>query len=90
MSGKHPTLDELRRSKAKTVRQVGIDSSLFSGITTGRRGLGPNGTRKIAEALGVTTDEVFAAYQETRRRLARKPRRHVQADPPAQPAQGVA
>ena len=74
-------LRELIHSKGLPLRKAGMSGQGMSNVMVGRLGLGPNGIAKIAATLGVTTEEVFAAYQETRRRLEAAK---------TQPVQGVA
>lgn len=65
-----PVLDlrELLVARGKTYRQAGVDASYVVRLADGSQRPGANAVRKIAKALDVATDVVFAACQESQRR----------------------
>lgn len=71
-------LKELLRSKGKTQSEAGVTQMYVSMLANGHRRAGAGAITRMAIALGCTTDEVFAACEESRRR--------AQAEPPTPPA----
>jgi transcriptional regulator with XRE-family HTH domain len=59
---------ELLLRKGRTQRQCGVDQSYANQLAGGTRQPRANALRKIAEAIGCTTEEVLAACQESIRR----------------------
>jgi len=63
-------LKELLLSRGKTTRQAGVSKNLVIDLIHGRRSPGPTAIRKLAEALEVGTEVVYAACQESVRRAS--------------------
>ena len=59
--------------KGKTQAEAGINRVYASTLATGRRRAGADAIRRMAAALSVTTDEVYAACTESCRRASADP-----------------
>lgn len=61
-------LRELLLRKGRTQRQCGVDQCYANQLVAGIRNVGPNALRRIAEAIGASTEDVLAACRESVRR----------------------
>lgn len=64
-------LRELLTSRGKTTRQAGVAQNYAIDLAKGRKSAGPNAIAKMAAALGVEPETVFAACAESQRRAKR-------------------
>lgn len=65
-----PDLRELRISRGKTTRQMGVSQPWAIALEKGRRMPEANSVAKIADALGTQPTEVYSACQESVRRAS--------------------
>lgn len=61
-------LKDLINSKGRTLAEAGVDEATIIRLSGGHQRPHPKTLRKISESLGVTVEEVFAAWTESKRR----------------------
>ncbi len=61
-------LKDLINSKGRTIAEAGVDKVTIHRLSGGQQRPNPKTLRKIAECIGVTVEEVFAAWMESKRR----------------------